>query len=71
MEIEQSGLDLDPRPLDASPRGTAVYGSRILRLHDHEASLVFREPGTATVRIHGRRSPGDEAITATRTITAE
>jgi hypothetical protein len=71
MDVELDGLAADLQPLDYAPRDESLPCTRQLRLHPHESVLLFAQPGTATVRIHGRRMPGDEAITLTRTVTVQ
>lgn len=39
-----------------------------LRLLEHVATVQFAEPGTATIRILGRREPGDSPLSVERTI---
>ncbi|HEX6371964.1 MAG TPA: hypothetical protein VF006_23775 [Longimicrobium sp.] len=72
MEIESDGAVIDLRPLDHEPpRGENVFCTRELRLLPAESIVFFTRPGTGTVRIHGRRMPGGEAVTLTRTVTVQ
>ena len=58
------------RPPSAAPcRRSPPRSCWQLRLHEHEAQLVLQGPGTATVRILGRRMPGSEEVVITRTVT--
>ena len=43
----------------------------ILRTFVHEAEVIFEQPGTATLRVHGRTSDGGRTIVETRTITVQ
>ena len=60
---------VDVYPFDVYPKGENVACTRELRLHRHEVVVRLEQPGTGTVRVHGRRLPGGEAVTATRTLT--
>lgn len=65
--VSTAGSTADVRPYDRYRTGTGCPGAQ--RLIRHPVQLRFDDVGTATVRIHGRRMPGDVDITVTRTIT--
>jgi hypothetical protein len=68
-EVVLQGLTLEVKPFDIENRpaaGLACVDMRVLLRH--EARVVFAEPGTATVRVSGRRFPTDQAITFTREV---
>lgn len=68
-QVGVTGLQVDVRPFDYETITENAGCTRELRMHRHEASVWLEEVGTATVRVHGRRLPADEAVTITRTLT--
>jgi hypothetical protein len=67
-EVALGGAAADVSPYDLTATGPNVACPDILRAFTHEATLRFDALGTATVRVHGRREPGGETITVTRTV---
>lgn len=70
-EVAVSGAAADVSPYNLTITGPDVACPDILRNLPHEVTLRFDTPGTATVRVHGRREPGAETITVTRTVTVQ
>jgi hypothetical protein len=81
--ITQGGGCLQRGPTRVSIRGTTAdvrpydvhNGERVcpadVQPYEHTATLRFNEPGTATVRVHGRGMPGGEMVVITRTVTIQ
>lgn len=68
-EVEAAPRAADVRVYDYFPRPSSDRVCTLdLRGLRHEATLRFTQPGTATVRVHGRRQPSTGAFVATRTI---
>ena len=63
------GMEADVRPYDRHT-GENVCPANVAQ-YTHTASLRFDQPGTATVRVHGRGEPGSELVTITRTVTIQ
>lgn len=61
------GATAEVRPIDGHSGGNVCPAD--VQMYEHTATLRFDQPGTATVRIHGRRLPGDEAVVVTRALT--
>jgi hypothetical protein len=70
-EVAVSGATADVSPYDLRAEGPNIACPDILRALPHEVTVRFDTPGTATVRVHGRREPGLETITVTRTVTVQ
>lgn len=70
-EARVSGAAADVSPYDLRQEGPGIACPDILRSLTHEATLRFDAPGTATVRVHGRREPGGDRLTVTRTVTIQ
>lgn len=70
-EATVSGAAADVSPYDLRVDDPGVACPDILRSLAHEAALRFDTPGTATVRVHGRREPGTDVVTVTRTVTVQ
>lgn len=70
-EATVSGAVADVSPYDLRIDGPGVACPDILRSLTHEATLRFDAPGTATVRVHGRREPSGDRLTVTRTVTVQ
>lgn len=70
-QVAVSGAAADVSPYDLELQGPGVGCHDILRALPHEATLRFDAPGTATVRVHGRREPGMDLLTLTRTVTVQ
>jgi hypothetical protein len=58
----------DLAPFDLFRRGPGVACAQMVYRLQHEAQVVFAQPGTATVRVHGVREPGGGMVTLTRTV---
>lgn len=67
--VRTGGMSADVRPYDRDSGGDVCPAD--VALYRHTATLRFDQPGTATVRIHGRGEPGREAVTITRTVTIQ
>ena len=67
--VRTSGMAADVRPYDRHTGGRVCPAD--VALYRHTATLRFDQPGTATVRIHGRGEPGAESVTVTRTVTIQ
>jgi len=63
------GRTADLHPFDLTRSGEGVACAEVVTLLRHEPSLMFELAGTATVNVHGRRMPGGQFITVTRTVT--
>ncbi len=68
-QVSVNGREVDVRPYDLHPTREDAACTRELRTHRHEATVWLEEPGTGTVRVHGRRMPDDAPVTVTRTLT--
>jgi hypothetical protein len=68
-EVALDGLAADVRPFDYFP---VPSSDRVctadLRIIEHPAALRFTRSGRATVRVHGRREPGDVPVVVERTV---
>lgn len=69
-QVTVNGSVANVTPLDREPTGD-VGCPRIVREFTHEARVTFETPGEAEVRVHGRRMPGGERFTVTRTVTVQ
>jgi hypothetical protein len=58
----------DVAPFDIHRRGPGVGCAEMVYRLSHEVQVVFTQPGTATVRVHGVREPGGGTVTLTRTV---
>lgn len=70
-EIDVQGSAATIRPYDYDARATLPPNSACtqeLRMHRHEATLRFMQPGTARVTVFGKRAPGNHAISVTRMV---
>jgi len=68
-EVAAGASEADVRPYDFHPTDENAPCTRELRSHLHEASVRLEQPGTGTVRVHGRRMRDGEPVTVTRAIT--
>ncbi len=68
-QVTVNGLLAEVRPFDVfQPDASAALCSRNLILYAHTASVTFGTPGTGTIRIFGRRAPGNIDITIDKTV---
>ncbi|SRR6266446_8029989 len=67
-EAEVEGLLATIRPFDLVLTDPNVVCIQILRVFEHVATIRFDQPGMATVRVVGRREPGDEPLSVDRTL---
>jgi hypothetical protein len=67
-DVSVSGRTADVRPYDVTVSDPAVVCPEILRSLPHDVTVRFDTPGTATVRVHGRRAPGSATVVLTRTV---
>lgn len=67
-DVQVEGLLATIRPFDLEPSDPEVICPAILRVFEHVATIQFDQPGTATVRVLGRREPGDEPLSIDRTV---
>lgn len=67
-EVRVSGRTADVRPYDVTRVGRDAVCVDILRSLTHDTTVRFDTPGTATVRVHGRREPGSNTVVVTRTV---
>lgn len=67
--VEQDGLIVIVRPYDVHS-GASVC-TQELRMFDHRASVSVDEPGTAEIRVRGRKLPADSAVVVTRSVVVE
>lgn len=67
-EVRVSGRTADVRPFDVTRVGQDTFCVDILRSLTHDTTVRFDTPGTATVRVHGRREPGSHTVVVTRTV---
>lgn len=67
-DVVTEGMTVDVRPFDFHTTGEKVVCTAELALFRRDVQLRFDQPGTATIRIHGRRMPGEEPVTITRTL---
>ena len=68
-EVEAAPRAADVRVYDYFPRPSSeLVCTADIRALAHEATLRFTQPGTATVRVHGRRGYGTVPLVVTRTI---
>lgn len=68
-EVAAGPSEADVRPYDFHPTDQNAACTRELRSHLHEASVRLEQPGTGTVRVHGRRMSDGEPVVVTRTVT--
>ena len=69
-DVVQRSLSVTITPYDHEPAGSVVC-SALLRVHWHEAVIAFENRGVANVTIIGKRRPGDELVTVSRSILIE
>lgn len=67
--VRTSGTTVDVRPYDRHNGGRVCPADAQIYLHT--ATVRFDQPGTVTVRFHGRSEPGSEMVTVTRTVTIQ
>jgi hypothetical protein len=67
-EVEINDLLAKVEPFDLEPTDPNVVCPEVLRVFEHVVSIRFDEVGTATVRVFGRRQPGDETLSVDRTV---
>lgn len=65
-EVNTAGLSVDVSPYDRHRVG--VNCPDVIREHDHTAILSLQQPGTATIRFHGLKRPGDLEISELREV---
>jgi hypothetical protein len=63
------GTTAEVRPYDVD-NGSDICTADV-EMYEHTATLRFDQPGTATVRVHGRQLPGGDAVVVTRTVTIQ
>jgi hypothetical protein len=63
------GTTAEVRPYDVHSGGNVCPAD--VQLYEHTAALRFDQPGTATVRVHGRGMPDGEMVVITRTVTIQ
>lgn len=63
------GGTAEVRPFDVHSGGNVCPAD--VQLYEHTATLRFDEPGTATVRVHGRGIPDGDMAVITRTVTIQ
>lgn len=68
-EVRVDGLTALVLPWDFDRSTPETPCQDMLRTFDHAATVRFGQPGTATVRVRGRRLPGDEPVEVVRTVT--
>ena len=68
-DVSGQGNTVDVRPYDLRTTGENVVCTSDLKMYDHDVTLSLPTPGTGTIRIHGRRLPGDEPVVIERTVT--
>ena len=66
--VQGERMTVSVRPYDLYVGDGKVVCTDELALYQHDVTLRFDQPGTATIRIHGTRMPGGEPITLTRTV---
>lgn len=64
--VRMLGDTAEVRPYDVHNGGDVCPGD--VQLYEHTATLRFDQPGTATVRVHGRGIPDGEMVVITRTV---
>lgn len=70
-EVLVVGFSADVTPYDIRTTGPNLVCGDEVQVFTHTAPVLFDTPGEATVRVHGRREPGDDAITITRAVTVQ
>lgn len=70
-ELTQSGANVDIFPYDVTTDGDDVTCPSVVQNLVHQSSLRFETTGEKFIRVHGRRHPGNESITITRTVTVQ
>lgn len=70
-DVVVRGLEANVLPWDLDHSSEKVDCPDLLRTFRHSATVRFEQPGAATVRVNGRRLPGDEAVVVTRTVTIQ
>lgn len=70
--VQVAGLVADVRPFVREPApGRAPVCPGILKIFSHTAAVTIAQPGTATVRVHGRRDGDGATVTITRSVTVQ
>lgn len=67
--VRIAGTTADVRPYDVHSGGNVCPAD--VQMYEHTATLRFDQPGTATVRVHGRRIPDGDMAVITRTVTIQ
>jgi hypothetical protein len=67
--VRVRGSTAEVRPYDVHNGGRICPAD--VQLYEHTAALRFDEPGTATVRVHGRGMPDGGMAVITRTVTIQ
>jgi hypothetical protein len=68
-DVVVQGLEADVLPWELDHSGEKIDCPDLLRTFHHSATVRFQHPGMATVRINGRRLPGDEPVVVMRSVT--
>ena len=67
-DVANEGMTADIRPFDYHNTARNVVCTAELSLYRHDVTVRFDRPGTATIRVHGRRMPNGEPVVITRTV---
>lgn len=70
--VQVAGLVADVRPLVREPApGTTPACFAVIKEFTHTAAITFAQPGTGTVRVHGRRDGSGSTVTLTRSVVVQ
>lgn len=67
-DVVVRALEADVLPWDLDHSSEKVDCPDLLRTFRHSATVRFEQPGTATVRVNGRRLPGDAPVVVVRSV---